>query len=166
LRDRSFQLDANTTLVLTLIKDDLSGDEVRGLLSSHLQDLADHSPSESVHALDIDGLQASDVSFWSAWDGDVVVGCGALKELDHETGEIKSMRTASHYLGKGVGRVVLQHLVKVGTERGYERLLLETGSSATFGPARALYSKAGFTYCGPFGNYSDDPFNRFMVLAL
>ena len=143
--------------------DDLSGSEIRALLAAHLRGMHDHSPPESVHALDLDGLRAPDVTFWSAWDDDELLGCAALKELDRTHGEIKSMRTAEAHLGKGVGSTLVEHILAVARERSYERLSLETGSGPAFEPAHALYLKHGFEFCGPFGDYTNDPFSRFMT---
>ncbi len=119
-----------------------------------------------MHALDLEGLRADNVTFWSAWDGDDLLGCAALKELDPGHGEIKSMRTAQTHLGKGVGSALVDHIVGVARERGYSTLSLETGSGPAFEPAHALYLKHGFEFCGPFGDYTNDPFSRFMTLRL
>ncbi len=143
--------------------DDLSGAEVRALLAAHLRGMHDHSPPESVHALDLDGLRSPDITFWSVWDDGELLGCGALKELDSGHAEIKSMRTAEAHLGKGVASALVEHILGVARERGYTRLSLETGSGPAFEPAHALYLKYGFVFCGPFGDYTDDPFSRFMT---
>ena len=124
------------------------------------------SPAGSCHFLDFDGLNAPDVTFWSIWDGDVLTGCGALKALSSTQGEIKSMRTHHDHLRKGVGAAMLEHIISEGRQRGYVRLSLETGSTDAFLPARALYEAYGFQYCPPFGEYVDDPFSRFMTLAI
>ena len=144
----------------------LDDPEVIALLGEHLQGMADHSPPESIHALDVDGLRAPDITFWTMRDGDAVVGCIALKQLDARHGEIKSMRTASAHLRKGVGAALLEHLVAEARRRRYERLSLETGSGPGFEAAHALYLKFGFEYCGPFGDYREDPFSRFMTVVL
>jgi putative acetyltransferase len=124
------------------------------------------SPPESVHALDITELRRPDVSFWSAWLGEEIVGCGALKRLDGLRGELKSMRVADPFLGRGVGRALLEHLIGVAREEGMESLWLETGSSPEFIPALRLYESAGFVRCGPFDRYVDDPFSVFMTRSL
>ncbi len=124
------------------------------------------SPPESVHALDIDALRTSDITFWSAWVGNDVVGCGALKRLDARRGEIKSMRVADAFLGRGVGRAILNHLIRQARARGMESLWLETGSSEAFIPALRLYESAGFTRCGPFDDYVEDPFSVFMTRTI
>ena len=144
----------------------LGESDVAALLREHLQGMADHSPPESIHALDIDALMAPDITFWTMRDGRELLGCIALKQLDDKHGEIKSMRTASAHLRKGVAAVLLEHLIAEARRRSYERLSLETGSGAGFEAAQALYRKFGFEYCGPFASYRDDPFSRFMTTTL
>lgn len=146
--------------------DDLQGPEVRGLLAEHLHSMTLHSPPESIHALDVTGLQAADVTFWSVWDGTELLGCGALKELDPAHGEIKSMRTASRHLRRGVARAMLAHIVAEARRRGYARLSLETGTAAAFEPAHRLYASAGFVFCKPFADYAEDPYSVFMTREL
>lgn len=149
-----------------IVEGDLSSEDVALLLSEHLEGMVRHSPPESVHALDINGLRTADVTFWTVWDGENLLGCGALKELDTRHGEIKSMRTARRYLRRGVAKVMLQHLIDESRMRAYTRLSLETGSGPAFAAADSLYRKFGFKDCGPFGSYRDDPFSRFMTLEL
>jgi putative acetyltransferase len=151
---------------MRIIEDDLSGVEVAALLGEHLAGMTEHSPPESIHALDLTALRGPDITFWTAWSGAVLLGCGALKELNPEHGEIKSMRTAKAHLGKGVASAILRHLLKEAVNRGYVRLSLETGSGPAFEPAHCLYRKFGFRYCEPFGSYKDDPFSRCMTLEL
>jgi putative acetyltransferase len=146
--------------------DDLTGAPTRALIARHLHGMHEHSPPESVHALDIDKLRAPGVTFWSAWVGDDLAGCGALKELDATRGEIKSMRVADPFLGCGVGRAILDHLLAEARARGMTSLWLETGSAAAFAPALHLYESAGFTRCGPFDAYVEDPFSIFMTREL
>jgi putative acetyltransferase len=143
--------------------DDLTSAQITELLREHLQGMARHSPPESVHALDLDGLRQPDVSFWSAWEGDELLGCGALKQLDGEHGEIKSMRTSSAHLRKGVAARLLQHIIDEAGRRSYRRLSLETGSAQAFAPARRLYARFGFQPCAPFADYVDDPYSVFMT---
>ncbi len=147
-------------------EDDLSGAEVRELIRQHLSAMAEDSPPESVHALDINGLRSPDVTFWSVWEQGELLGCGALKELDERHGEIKSMRTATKHLRKGVARRMLQCIVDEAQRRGYRRLSLETGSPESFAPARALYESFGFRYCEPFADYSEDPYSAYMTKEL
>jgi putative acetyltransferase len=146
--------------------DDLTGPEVAELLKQHLQDMALHSPPESIHALDLEGLRKPEITFWSVWEGSELVGCGALKELDAQHAEIKSMRTALSHRRKGVARLMLQHLLEEARKRGYRRLSLETGSMDAFDPARQLYASFGFVYCGPFADYKEDPYSVYMTKEL
>ena len=147
-------------------QDDLTKNSVLELVKEHLRDMAGHSPPESIHALQIDGLKQPDITFWSAWEGDELVGMGALKELDTSHGEIKSMRTASKHLRKGIASQILQHILVEAKKRGYNRLSLETGTAQAFGPARKLYERHGFAYCGPFSSYREDPNSVFMTRKL
>ena len=146
--------------------DDLSRPEVLALLNEHLQSMHELSPRQSVHALDPERLRAPGITFWTAWEGSELVGCGALKELDHRHGEVKSMRTPNARRRTGAGRTILAHIIQVARSRAYERLSLETGSAEAFRPAQTLYESFGFTYCGPFGEYADDPNSLFMTLRL
>ncbi len=151
---------------MRIIKDDLTGVEIRALLETHFASMLASSPAESCHFLDFDGLNAPDVTFWSIWDGEALAGCGALKEHTREHGEVKSMRTHADHLRKGTGAAMLRHIISQARQRGYVRLSLETGSSDAFAPARALYEAYGFEYCPPFCDYVEDPFSRFMTLAI
>jgi putative acetyltransferase len=144
----------------------LSDPDVIALLGEHLQGMWDHSPPESIHALDVEGLKAPDITFWTMRDGNEVLGCIALKQLDARHGEIKSMRTASAHLRKGVAAALLEHLIAEARRRSYERLSLETGSGPAFEAAHTLYRKYGFIECGPFADYREDPFSRFMTAVL
>ena len=143
--------------------DDLSGPQIRDLLEEHLRSMHRHSPPESVHALDLAGLRRPEITFWTAWETGDLLGCGALKELDARHAEIKSMRTSSRHLRKGIARAMLGHIVAEARLRAYARLSLETGSAAAFEPARRLYESFGFRYCGPFADYVDDPHSVFMT---
>ena len=146
--------------------DDLRGADVAALLQEHLDDMHRHSPPESVHALDLDTLRRPEITFWVVRDGDALLGCGALKQLDPRHGEIKSMRTANVHRGRGVGALMLDHIVAEARRRGYARLSLETGTPAAFDPARRLYARYGFVECGPFAGYAPDPYSTFMTLEL
>jgi putative acetyltransferase len=146
--------------------DDLSGPEVHELLREHLRNMFLHSPPESVHALDLEGLRRPEVTFWTVWEGGELLGCGALKELDPGHAEIKSMRTSSAHLRRGVASHLLGHILEEAARRGYSRLSLETGSAEAFEPARQLYARFGFAYCGPFGDYVEDPYSVFMTKVL
>ena len=146
--------------------DDLSGADVQSLVAEHLSGMRRDTPSGHVHALAIENLRAPGVSFWSAWADGVLCGCGALKELDRLTGEVKSMRTRPAFLRRGVGQAVLDEIVRAGRQRGYSRLLLETGTGRAFEPAHALYLRNGFEWTGAFGDYTATDFNVFMAKAL
>jgi len=124
------------------------------------------TPLCSAHALDISGLKAPEVSFWSAWDGDLLLGIGALKRLDATHGEVKSMHTAEVARRRGVGSAMLRHIMGAAREQGMRRLSLETGAMDYFAPARALYARHGFVECPPFGDYRPDPNSVFMTLDL
>jgi putative acetyltransferase len=143
--------------------DDLSGAPTRALIARHLSGMHEHSPPESVHAFDIDKLRAPDVTLWSAWIGEDIASCGALKRLGDLRGEIKSMRVADKFLGRGIGRATLAFIMEEARARGMRNLWLETGSAPAFTPALRLYESAGFVRCGPFDGYVDDPFSIFMT---
>ena len=151
---------------LCIREDDLSGDRIRAFLREHLDNMHEITPPGSVHALDLDGLRVPEVTFWSAWAGDLLMGCGALKELDARRGEIKSMRTVKTQRGRGVGSRILEHLIAAARARGYERLLLETGALPEFEPARRLYRRYGFEFRGPFPPYAEDANSVFMEKRL
>lgn len=146
--------------------DDLRDPAVIDLLNEHLTNMYEITPPESVHALNPDSLRAPGITFWTAWEGSILLGCGALKELDSRHGEIKSMRTPAMHRRKGAGRAILSHIIEVAKERKYARLSLETGSSDDFRAARSLYESFGFTYCGPFDGYTDDPNSVYMTLLM
>lgn len=146
--------------------DDPARSDVRALLEEHLRSMYELSPPESVHALDVHALQGPEITFWTVRDGDLLLGCGALKELDVSHGEIKSMRTPDNLRRRGAGRAVLAHLINVARERGYRRLSLETGSMESFSPAQRLYESFGFVTCPPFADYRLDPYSLFMTLSL
>lgn len=139
---------------------------VASLLQEHLQSMAQLSPPESIHALGLDALRQPQITFWSAWQDDELMGCGALKQLDAAHGEIKSMRTASRHRRKGVAAAMLEHILDEAQRRAYTQLSLETGSMQGFEPARALYARYGFESCGPFADYTDDPNSVFMTRAV
>lgn len=153
-------------MTLTIRPDDLSGDAVQELLAEHLADMHATSPPESVHALDLDGLRDAAVTFYAAWLDDVLMGCGALKELGDGHAEIKSMRTSSHARGRGVGGELLLFLLAEAGRRGIRRVSLETGVEPYFAPARRMYARHGFTECSPFGSYRVDPNSVFMTRTL
>ncbi len=146
--------------------DDLCGPEVAALLQLHLDEMHQWSPPESVHAMPITRLRAPDVTFYAAWDGARLAACGALKQLDPEHGELKSMRAHPDYRGQGAGKAILAHLLAEARARGYTRVSLETGRPEAFLPARRLYENHDFAECPPFGDYSEDPFSICMTRTL
>ncbi len=145
---------------------DLDSPAVQALIAEHLAGMHGHTPAGYSHALAIDGLRAPDITFWTAWQGDALCGCGAMRALDPRSGEIKSMRTRDAFLRQGVGQAVLDTILRTARARGYERLLLETGTGEGFAAAHALYLRNGFRWCGPFGSYQATGFNVFMERPL
>jgi putative acetyltransferase len=149
-----------------IASDDPQAPDVRQLLERHLTFAHAHTPPQDVHALDIDGLLDPSVAFFSYRAAGQLLAVGALKQLDRRHAELKSMHTAQAARGRGIGRAMLDHLIGVARDRGCDRVSLETGTMAAFAPARALYTSAGFTPCGPFGNYTESPSNSFMTLPI
>lgn len=152
------------TVVISL--DDPTRADVRALLGRHLAFARLHSPPEDVHALDGMGLMEADVSFFSARAGDSLLAIGALRQIDPGHAELKSMHTAEAARGRGVGRVMLEHLIGVARSRGCRRVSLETGTMAAFAPARGLYASAGFEVCDPFDRYRLSENSVCMTLVL
>ncbi len=146
--------------------DDLSGPEIIELLEEHIRNMHEWSPAKSVHALDLEALRAPEITFLTAWEDGLLMGCGALKALSETHGEVKSMRTPSARRGRGAARLILRHIISLAEQRNYELLSLETGSQPGFAPARTLYERHGFVFCGPFKGYTDDPNSIFMQLRL
>lgn len=146
--------------------DDLRGPDIRALLEEHLMHMRAISPPGSVHALDLDALRQPGISFWAVWEGNELLGCGALKRMGTHDGELKSMRTAARHQRRGVARALLLHLLAYARRQGMQRLWLETGATAHFQPARTLYADLGFAACGPFAGYREDPHSAFMRLEL
>jgi putative acetyltransferase len=146
--------------------DDPARPDVMALLEEHLRNMRELSPPESVHALDVTKLKTPDITFWTAREGPLLLGCGALKALDAKHGEVKSMRTPAVLRRRGAGRALVDHIISEARVRGYERLSLETGSHKAFETAHRLYQSVGFTFCGPFADYVLDPNSVFMTLVL
>ncbi|MFJ5956758.1 GNAT family N-acetyltransferase [Paenarthrobacter sp. NPDC092416] len=146
--------------------DDPTLPDVHRLLDEHLADMFATSPAESVHALDHSALSTDAITFWTAREDGVLLGCGALKALSTGHAEIKSMRTTAEARGRGVATLMLKHIVAEASERGYARVSLETGTEEYFAPARRLYARHGFTECPPFADYTLDPNSVFMELDL
>lgn len=149
-----------------IVEGGLDDPRVLALLHTHRTRARAETAPDSSHALDVSGLLAPDVTFWSVWEGDVVVGIGALRRLSDDHGELKSMHTAEAARGRGVGSALLRHIITAALARGMARLSLETGSWPYFDPARELYTRHGFVECAPFGEYRPDPNSTFMTLAL
>ncbi len=147
-------------------RDPVTGPEMCALIREHLDGMHANSPPESVHALGIEKLRDRSITVWSAWIDGQIAGCGALKAIGARDGEIKSMRTRSAFLRRGVAAELLRTILAEARSRGYERLWLETGGTAQFNAAHELYRRIGFVDCGPFGEYLFDPFSRYMTLTL
>ena len=145
---------------------ELKNKDVISLLQEHHEDMLSHSPPESVHALDLSALEAPNITFWSLWLDNKLAGVGALKEIDKAHGEIKSMRTSTDHLRKGVAGKLLSYIINQANIRSYKRLSLETGTMDVFLPAQKLYQQFGFKECEPFGNYKEDPYSMFMTKSL
>ena len=146
--------------------DDLSGPEVKKILTEHLEDMFAASPPACVFALDLDGLKKPNITFWTVWEDKQLLGCGALKTLDETHAEIKSMRTTSAARNKGVASTLLRHILEAAKKKGLNKISLETGSQDFFAPARKLYAKHDFIECGPFADYKLDPYSVFMTRSL
>ena len=149
-----------------IVEGGLDDPRVVELLHAHLLRARAETAPGSAHALDLSGLRGPEVTFWSAWEGDAVVGVGALKRVSADHGDVKSMHTAEAARGRGVGSAMLRHIMAAARARGMSRLSLETGSWPYFAPARALYARHGFVECGPFGEYREDPNSVFMTVVL
>lgn len=153
-------------MTLRIVVDDLTGTATRDLIARHLAGMHETTPAESVHALDLDALEQPGITVWSAWDGEELVGVGALSMIDPQRGELKSMRVDDRFRGTGAGRELLRHIMREAAARGVRSLWLETGADAAFAPARGLYESEGFVTCGPFEAYAPDPLSVFMMRAL
>lgn len=147
---------------MKIVIDDLNGKEIFDLLNEHLTDMYATSPPESVHALDIEKLKSQDITFWSVWDQESLAGCGAIKELNSTSAEIKSMRTSKEFRRRGVAATLLNHILREAAAREYKTVYLETGSMPYFAPAIKLYENFGFVRCEPFADYVLDKYSIFM----
>jgi len=146
--------------------DDLQSLQVRALLSVHLNNAAQLSPADNVFALDLNALCKADITFWTAWQGDIVIGFGAIKELSKNHGELKSMHTLAEFRGKGIASQILSHLIDESKTRNYQRISLETGTVAEYKAAHKLYQKFGFTKCSAFASYEESENSLFMTLQI
>jgi putative acetyltransferase len=151
---------------MIIVPGNLDDPRVRALLTHHLTTARAATAPGSAHALDLDGLKAPDITLWTAWDADALVGVGALKRLSNDHGEVKSMHTAETHRRTGVGSAILRHIIDAARAMGMSRVSLETGSWAYFAPARELYRRHGFVECPPFGDYVADPNSVFMCRDL
>ncbi|WAC25018.1 GNAT family N-acetyltransferase [Blastomonas sp. SL216] len=151
---------------ITIAEDDLSGADIVALLRFHLDQMVQHSPICSVHAFPVERLRAPDVTFYALRVDGQLAACGALKQIDAQHGELKSMRTDPAFLRRGLGEAMLLHLIAEAQARGMTRLSLETGRPEPFHAAHALYRKHGFAECPPFGDYTEDPFSMCMTRTL
>jgi putative acetyltransferase len=149
-----------------IVVDDLSGPQIAAFLEEHVQEMRTITPLESKHALDLDGLRQPEITFWSVLDGGALVGCGAIKRLDDDHAELKSMRTRPARKRSGIASALLEYIIAESRRMGFSRLSLETGSADFFQPARNLYQKFGFDYCGPFAEYRLDPHSVYMTRTL
>ncbi len=146
--------------------DDLSSAEIAAFLNEHVQDMRSVSPPESTHVLDLAELRGPEITFWACREAGRIVGCCALKKIDREHGEVKSMRTANALRRQGIACRLLEHLIREAEIRGFRRLSLETGAMDFFEPARRLYGKFGFERCEPFSTYKDDPNSVFFTKVI
>ncbi len=151
---------------MRIVVDDLTGPQIVRFLEEHVREMRATTPPESKHALDLDALRGPGITFWSVMDGGTVVGCGALKRLDADHAEVKSMRTLAARKRSGIASLILGHIIDEAQRMGFTRLSLETGSAEFFAPARKLYEKFGFTYCEPFAGYRPDPLSVFLTRTL
>jgi putative acetyltransferase len=151
---------------MEIVIDDLTGPQIAAFLQEHVREMLSVTPVESKHALDLDSLRRPEITFWSVLDNGAVVGCGAIKRLDPAHAEVKSMRTSSTCKRSGIASRLLGHIITEARRMGYTRLSLETGSADFFLPARRLYAKFGFEYCGPFADYQPDPNSVFLTRTL
>lgn len=158
--------DAERADGIVIRQDDLSGEATRALLALHMSGMQDSSPAGHVNALFLPGLQAPNVTVWTAWIGDAIAGVGALKDLGDGTAELKSMRTHPHHLRRGVAAALLEHIIGQARTRGFRRLSLETGSGPAFEPSLRLYRKRGFVHGDAFADYAASDFNQFLHLAI
>lgn len=146
--------------------DDVSRPQVLALLEEHLRNMHEITPQGQVFAFDANKLRGSEITFWTAWQHDLLLGCAALQELSPTQGEVKSMRTPANLRRQGAGKALIQHILQVSRQRGYRDIFLETGNHPHFIPAQALYRRIGFRECGPFGDYKENGFSVFMSLHL
>ena len=151
---------------MKVIENNFDNAEVNHLLTKHFIELRSVSPDDSCHVLDIKGLKDSSIKFWSFWDNNQLIGCAALKFLDDEHGEFKSIRLEDNSRGKGVGKKIISHLIEVAKNEGIKKLSIETGAGDFFKSARKLFKKFGFKTCRPFADYKEDPNSCYFDLEI
>jgi putative acetyltransferase len=149
-----------------IVEDDATGPEITALIAYHVRSAHATTPPQHAFALGIEALRAPEITLWTLWENDALLGCAALKDLGAGEGELKSMRTAPDHLRRGVGAHLLDHAIGAARARGWQRLNLETGKGPSFAPAWELYRRFGFTDCGPYADYAESDHNRFMTLSL
>ena len=152
--------------MLKSIEGNFDDPEVHKLLTKHFIELRAASPEGSAHVLDIPGLKTPSIKFWSLWDNNQLIGCGALKFLDETHGEFKSIRVADKHRKKGMGEKIISHLITEAKKIGIKRLSIETGAGEFFSPARKLFKKFGFKACKPFAHYKEDPNSCYFDLEI
>ena len=148
------------------IEGNFDNSEVNDLLKKHFVELRSVSPAGSTHVLNIDGLKDPSIKFWSLWENNELIGCGALKFLEKNHGEFKSIRVADQFRKKGIGERIINHLIEEAKKLKISKLSIETGAGDFFLPARNLFSKFGFKTCPPFAHYKDDPNSCYYTLNL
>ena len=148
------------------IEGNFENPEVNELLNKHFIELRSVSPEGSAHVLDITGLKDQSIKFWSLWDNNQLIGCGALKFLEKNHGEFKSIRVADKFRKSGIGEKIIEHLVEEAKKLEISKLSIETGAGDFFIPARKLFSKFGFKKCIPFAHYKEDPNSCYYTLDL
>ena len=148
------------------IEGNFDNSEVLELLNKHFIELRSVSPEESTHVLDIEGLKDQNIKFWSLWEGNLLMGCGALKFLNKEHGEFKSIRVEDRFRKKDNGIKILKHLIFEAKKLNIKRISVETGTGDFFTPARKLFNKCGFKLCKPFAHYKEDPNSCYMSMRI
>ena len=148
------------------IEGNFENSEVNELLNKHFIELRTVSPEGSAHVLDIEGLKDKSIKFWSLWDNNKLIGCGALKFLEKNHGEFKSIRVADKFRRSGIGEKIIKHLIEEAKKLEISKLSIETGAGDFFIPARKLFSKFGFKKCIPFAHYKEDPNSCYFTLNL
>jgi len=148
------------------IEGNFDNSEVLELLNKHFIELRSISPEGSTHVLDIEGLKDQNIKFWSLWEGNLLMGCGALKFLNKEHGEFKSIRVEDRFRKKDNGIKILKHLIFEAKKLNIKRISVETGTGDFFTPARKLFNKCGFKLCKPFAHYKEDPNSCYMSMLI